>query len=113
MPHQRQSVFEQQFADRRLAADPAEQIGLPPFNERCVEQRLRIDLIAGPCARQKFGDDRIGLGKGKQDRVTDNGLAAVDELRNAAVAAREAAVPDGVDARFNITSKYFDKRGAC
>src|SRR3546814_7961681 len=84
MPHQRQAVFEQQFADRRLAADPAEQIGLPSLDQRRVEERLRIDFVAGLRARQQFGDDRISLGEGQQYRMPHHGLAAADKLRDTA-----------------------------
>ena len=64
MAHLRQGVGEEQFSDRRFAADPAQEPGLPPLDQRGVEQRLFIDRIAGARARQNVGDDRIGLGKG-------------------------------------------------
>jgi hypothetical protein len=99
MPHQRQAVLEKQLADRRLAADPAQQIRLPAFDQRGIEQRLRIDFVAGLRPREQVGYDRIGLGKGQQDRVADDRLAAAQKLRDAAVAAREAAVPYRVDPR--------------
>jgi len=98
MPHQRQTVGEEQLSDRRLAADPAQQIGLFAFDQRGVEQGFFIDRIARPRAREQLGYDRISLGKGQQYRVADNGLAATDELRDTAVAAGEAAIPHGVDA---------------
>ena len=66
---------------------PAQQPGLAPLDQRAVEQGLRIDRVAGFCAREQVGDDRIGLGKGQQDRMADDRLAAADELRDAAIAA--------------------------